>query len=278
MDHREIDESQIVERYLLRALPAGEEALFEEHLADCGRCLDRLEAAERFRRGLETVVKEDRLHAATSGLAGAGEFRASLARLYNWLPPVALAGAALLLLAALGFSLYRMNRTARELQQAKAAYEDVQRQNREQQAKIETLMRREHSPDTPESGGAYSSLPAFALALVRGSPAGWRTQPPPTMISIPPDAPWIVLALEVPPDAQVEYYRARILDHNDRVVWQDAHIAPQSLETLAIGLRPAALAEGNHRLALESCNRSAGCMPSSSYAFRVVPARAAPRP
>jgi hypothetical protein len=271
MDHREIDESQIVERYLLRALPAGEEALFEEHLADCGRCLDRLESAERFRRGLETVVQEDCLRDATSGLTG--EFRASLARLYNWLPPAALAGAALLLLAALGFSLSRMNRAARELQQAKVAYADVQRQNREQQAKIETLMRPE-----PESSGASSSLPAFALALSRGLSRGSGLQPPPTMISIPPDAPWIVLALEVPPDAQVEYYRARILDHNDRVVWQDAHIPPQGLETLAIGLRPAALAEGNHRLALESCNRSAGCMPSSSYAFRVVPARAAPRP
>jgi len=40
--HGEIERNEVVERYLLRRLPATEEAAFEEHYLGCGQCRDRL--------------------------------------------------------------------------------------------------------------------------------------------------------------------------------------------------------------------------------------------
>lgn len=42
MTHREIEQDDVVERYLLRRLPAREEAEFEEHYLGCSQCREKL--------------------------------------------------------------------------------------------------------------------------------------------------------------------------------------------------------------------------------------------
>jgi len=58
MDHKYIDEFDIVERYLARSLADGETAEFEEHFIECLECVGRLEATKAFVDGLRHVASE----------------------------------------------------------------------------------------------------------------------------------------------------------------------------------------------------------------------------
>lgn len=63
MDHRQIEDDDIVERYLLAQLSEGEKAEFEAHYFGCQRCLDELELAEARLAGAKQL-------AAAEGPAG----------------------------------------------------------------------------------------------------------------------------------------------------------------------------------------------------------------
>src|SRR6266700_4032889 len=58
MKHSQTQEGNIAERYVMGALSEEEQSSFEEHIVDCQECLDRVETAERFRRGLKAIVTE----------------------------------------------------------------------------------------------------------------------------------------------------------------------------------------------------------------------------
>ena len=48
MDHRQIDETSVAERYLNHALRPEDRSAFEAHLVDCPECTDRLMLAGMF--------------------------------------------------------------------------------------------------------------------------------------------------------------------------------------------------------------------------------------
>src|ERR1700704_867366 len=56
MNHAEIEEQQIVDRYVRGTLPAEEVARFEEHYLSCPDCLDRLDLAESMNRGFKRAA------------------------------------------------------------------------------------------------------------------------------------------------------------------------------------------------------------------------------
>ncbi len=58
MDHRYIEEHNLVDRYLFRRLWVEERTRFEDHFVDCPRCLDELELARDFRASLRAGVVE----------------------------------------------------------------------------------------------------------------------------------------------------------------------------------------------------------------------------
>ncbi|HYN20033.1 MAG TPA: zf-HC2 domain-containing protein [Thermoanaerobaculia bacterium] len=51
MNHPDIEELQIADRYLKGKLPPEEAVRFEEHYLHCQECLDRLKLAESMERG-----------------------------------------------------------------------------------------------------------------------------------------------------------------------------------------------------------------------------------
>lgn len=94
MDHREIDEQSVAERYLDHGLKPEDREAFESHLVDCLECMDRLLLAGMFhaRNG-----KSDSLPVT---LVERIPFRARfVAQFTPWQLVMILAGAALLLLA-----------------------------------------------------------------------------------------------------------------------------------------------------------------------------------
>ncbi len=59
VDHRYIEEHNLIERYVLGRLATDEQVRFEEHFADCEVCLGELEIADDFGAALRTAVAED---------------------------------------------------------------------------------------------------------------------------------------------------------------------------------------------------------------------------
>lgn len=59
MDHRYIEENNLVERYVLGRLPVEEQIRFEEHFADCEACVSELELADDFGATLRATVADD---------------------------------------------------------------------------------------------------------------------------------------------------------------------------------------------------------------------------
>lgn len=55
MDHGHIDEHNLPERYVLGRLDEAEQASFEDHFAECPRCLEAVEVARELAAGLAAV-------------------------------------------------------------------------------------------------------------------------------------------------------------------------------------------------------------------------------
>jgi Putative zinc-finger len=58
MNHHDIDERSLPERYVSGTLSSEEASSFEEHLLECPECLDRVERNVDLRDGLRTLARE----------------------------------------------------------------------------------------------------------------------------------------------------------------------------------------------------------------------------
>lgn len=96
MDHKYIDEFDMVERYLARKLTAEDTAEFEEHFVDCVECIGRLETTRTFIDGLRIVATSD---AAAQAVAARPETSSKNVRFITSRRFFALAAGILLLVA-----------------------------------------------------------------------------------------------------------------------------------------------------------------------------------
>src|SRR5579872_3486150 len=97
MDHAYIEENGLVESYHRGLLDPEEEARFEEHFAECPQCVEQLELARGFQRGLKAMAAEDLETAQAAVAVGLFAWLARRGRTAQW----GLALAALLVAAAL---------------------------------------------------------------------------------------------------------------------------------------------------------------------------------
>jgi len=96
MDHHQAIEAQLPERYVFGDLVPGERDEFEEHLADCSRCLEELTLAQAFASNAQAVFREQAYEAAeVAKETRTSWWRSSLAYAFSGGLNVALAGVAL---------------------------------------------------------------------------------------------------------------------------------------------------------------------------------------
>ncbi len=286
VNHRYIEESNIVDLYLLGKLPSEEKARFEEHFIDCQECLGRLETTRDFVRALKSAAAEDIARSSAYFRVG---LLAWLIRRRRW-QQAALILTTLLVLVALptAFFLTKMRRMREELHQAKKSSSDWQRQYEEQQrvasglekqlqdAKQNSIDRdiqneRESQarPDGSKEANLSTAPPVFALSIVRSADPGSE---PANRISVPQSAPSIVLSLELENDSDVQSYRATISNADNQIVWKASNLKPHSRDTLRINLNSKLLTKGDYQLTLEGLLREGLYVPQGKYSFRVTAA------
>lgn len=239
MEHAQIEENNLVDRYVRGTLPVDLRAAFEEHFLDCPDCLEQLKLASSLREGLRLSAAE--LAASALTLRDA-PFGARLRRVFVWRWAPAVAAACLVLAAMPSVVLFRELGSVRsELTRDRAALSAAR-----------TMI------EAAERAGAA----VYILNPVRGEAA-------PARITVAPTPGWTVLAMESD-FTRFATYRATLRNDRDRTVWQKDRIRPSSPDAIGIVLPPAVLtAPGAYTLVLEGEDGQGRYLPAPTFSLSV---------
>lgn len=280
MDHEQIEEENVVERYILGRLGPEEEALFEEHLLECQDCRQRVSWEDDFRTSLQGVAAEEAARAVAR--AGVLAWLGRRSALRNGL----LAAAALLLMALpaawllrerarLNGEIARLQATlARPVEKPSATPappssdgDSAERADLAEKLAEELRAEQEAKSKLAEQLARLTrpqvNVPIFTLGFVRGEDAANRVETGST-----PE--WIVLAVELPAE-EAPSYRATLTDAAGKTLWQGAGLRPTAEGTVTISLYSEILKPGPHRLRLEAVDAGGRASPAGEIPFVVSP-------
>jgi len=238
MMHPQIEDEEIIERYVRKQLAEEERKAFEEHFFGCNDCFDKLQVAERFVAGVRDAASRGMLAGEVEGRAGGWSWSA------RQVPAFAISASAALLLAGLSGWLYfsQMPKLRRQLSQST---ENL----RAQQAARAAL---EHQ--IASSIQAEANLPLVMLQARRD------VQTAPNEVSIPSGAKHLVLWVEVPA-GKSNSFRLQVDTADNRTVEALDNLQRNSYGALAVSLPVEALQPGDYRIRL-----TAGPSPASLLA------------
>jgi len=232
MEHPQIDDEKVIDRYLVGRLSSEDEALFEEHLFACGACLEKVEWGDELRRGLRAVAAEDAARATVS-LGLVAWFRSRR--------PAQLAGLLSLALVCVLLPAVVLRPQA-ELSRLRAV----------QQPAI-------------GSGGFVEPLGDFSvvsLGVVRDAVAGVEIRPDSGKAAV-------LLSLELQ-TIDASRYRVTLRNALGQVLWTGDDLEPNLYDTLLVALPPSFLAPGSYHITVEGL-LAAGVEPAFEMEFRVLP-------
>ena len=252
MDHREIEDRNIPDLYLMNKLSSEARLQFEEHFISCPECLSRLEMTEDLRTALKNELIARPL--ATIHSAGRSPFRT-----YGF----ALAAAAILislgLLAALAFRTWsEEQRESAELRNrlgvATASLEQERNKSAQLNAQLAALAQQQ------------GTVPVFPLVITRGG----SDTPGSTLNSIVlPQAGWMIFLLELPDVPRIESYKAVVRDSKGILVSDISGLKSTSRDTLAISVLSSLFVPGDFVISLEGLTSGRYTL-LGKYSFHVL--------
>lgn len=276
MDHAYVEEKGLIERYHRGLLDPEEEARFEEHYFACPECMEQLELARGFQRGLQAMAAED----AARAVVHAGLF-AWLAR-RGRLAQLGVALVALLAAAALPALWFLAEN--RDLRQARQEQSEQQRRFEAEQRATEDRLaeserRRESERRELEQRLAQAQRPAgpapeaprplvptvLLLTAARGEPGE-----PAATLDLSRTGP-VTLAVDAGDDPRIESYRVTVADARGRTLFRQEGLRPNALEVLMVTFPAGFFAPGDYRLNVEGMRPGAPPADVGSHPFRVVP-------
>ena len=250
MDHRYIEEHQVIDRYLMHQLPPGEAVRFEEHYMHCQQCLDELELAEKLRRGLRRAVADD-----TAALTAARRFG-----LLAWLarrarsPAAGLTAAALVaaLVLPLGLMVRQLQHLGRERDEARTAAAELRRQQAgAPQPQINPLL--------------ISLSPERATAI---GEAAIGEADPSHIVRLRAEPEWIVLSLEIGSSGHPAY--RVVLVRGGQEVWRGDGLEPDSAGSLVLAVHSTWLGAGDYSVRVETAPAAGDARPIAHFSLRVI--------
>jgi len=273
MDHAYIEEHGLIERYHRGLLDPEEETRFEEHYFSCPQCMEQLELARGFQRGLQAATAED----AARAVLGAGLFawlarRGRLAQLGLTLA-VLLAAAALPALWLLGEN--RELRQARQEQteqqrQIETARRDAEarlaaseRQRQEDRRDLEQRLAQAQRPSGPAPEAARPLVPTLLLLTAL------RDEPGEPTATFAGNAP-VTLAVDAGSDSSFASYRMTVTGAGGRTLFRQEGLRPNALEVLMVSFPAGFFPPGDYRLTVEGLRPGAPPADLGSHPFRVA--------
>ncbi|MEE8584286.1 MAG: zf-HC2 domain-containing protein [Acidobacteriota bacterium] len=295
MTDEQIEQHQIIDRYLMGKLPPHEAARFEEHYLSCPQCLEQLEMAETMLKGFKTLAAQE----ATGGAGAGRRFGGRPALVMGWRAVLAAAAAlaGLLIFPPLLFYLQMgtlddqleaarqelaltrqsgeqdrrsLQSLQQELGQARSSLAEQQQAVQEKQNQFDLQLaqersaRRQLSRDLLQAFQPQANTPVFPLNPVRSATAGAADLDQIVRLSSRPE--WVVLSLELE-NPQAGAYQASLFRlGEDRPLWQGGGLEPNYMDALTVSFHSSFLQAGDYELRVEA--PSSG--PGTSFAFRVI--------
>ena len=227
MMHQQIEDQEIIERYVRNRLEPEERKAFEEHFFGCDDCFEKLQAAERFVAGIRDAAERGLLAEDTT--AGTPAWRTAS----WWIPAFGLSAVAVLILASMTGWLYFIQMPKMRGQLSQSA-EDL-RVAQEERAALEQQLQ--------GSVQAEANVPLVMLQATRD------TQAPPTEATLPAGAPRLVLWIDLG-SSRFTAYRLEIYGADDKLLDTLEHLTRNSYGALAASLPAERLQPGNFRIKL----------------------------
>lgn len=292
MDHKYIDQLDLVERYLMGRLPAEETAQFEEHFVDCLQCVDRLKTTKALIDGFRLVASAE--VPETPGYGG----RELFWYLRHTAPgqSLALAGGVLflLVLAGLVFVSNRVRRLQAEVDQAKSAvvqsersYDDERqsssldermRQEREDEliaqvtqlrTELENERKKRPSKMVDQNGGSTRPQinPAIlVLRTVRGSePSGSINE-----VTLPSTPTSFLISISLEGESGYKDYRMTISTAQNRLIWTHRGLKPNQYNLFLVPFDSTLFSGGDYVLTLDGISGDGSTSVVGKYSFRVL--------
>lgn len=229
MMHQQIENEEIIERYVRNQLDPEERKSFEEHFFACDDCFQKLQATERFIAGIRDA-------AARGVLPVNPQASRSGSRIASWwIPAFEVSTVAALLLASVSAWQYfvEMPRMRQQLSQSTAEL-------RAQQEARATLERQ-----ITTSIQAEANLPLVMLQATRD------VQATPNEVNVSPGAKHLVLWVEVPP-GKSRRFRLQVDAADNRTVETLNNLQRNTYGAVAVSLPVEALQAGDYRVRLTS--------------------------
>jgi hypothetical protein len=268
LNHETIEERGMIDLYHRGLLPPEDEERFEAHFVGCPQCMEQLEMARGFQRGLKAAGTGAALAAVQAGLF------AWLARrrpLVQW----GLSLAVLLLAAGLP-ALWLLSDGRRTAAAAQAEAERWRRQAASAGEKVaqsekrlaESERRRDEERRALESRLAQTleplvNTPVFLLSTLRGD----ETAP---VIDLTRTGPALALAVDTGGDPRFTSYRAALTGPRGERVFRRSDLRPNALEVLLVTFPASTFSPGEHRLRVEGLRADGRATELGSYRFRVT--------
>jgi putative zinc finger protein len=244
MDHRSIEESDLVEAYATGRLGATERAEFEAHLVDCPDCLERVEAAQGLAAGLRALVP-------APVIAPSQQKQGRWSATTGW----ALAASVTALLA-FGWGVTDRRRLEQAIDTERAARSAAEARARE-------LAQHPQEPPAPVAARAPTPpgpVPVLTLVATRGSDL-------PTL-EVRQDGP-VVLSVERESPPRFVRYQIKLSREGGGAIL-DGLFPPSSRDSVVLALDGSILPAGTYTLTLQGESSGGRRVQLPGHRFRVV--------
>ena len=245
MMHPQIEDQEIVERYVRNQLAPEEKRAFEEHFFSCDGCFNKLQSMEHFVAGLR--------HAGSSGmLAGGPSGRVRAWRVSRWqIPAFAVATVLVLVLGSMAGWQYfsEIPNLRRQLQESMSELRSAQ----QARAALEPL--------SAQRNQGEANVPLIMLQATRDLRA------PMTETILSPDAAQLILWIDVEPDHD-RSYRIEVDGTDDKPLDVVEHLKRNSYGALAVSLPAGRLQPGEFRIKLSAEEPPTGSL-LAEYRLRI---------
>jgi hypothetical protein len=281
MNHTDVEEQNLVDRYVMGKLSADEAERFEDHYLSCPECLDRLELAESMQRGFRRAAGQDAARLATARQLALVAWLSRLGRSRQMAALVM----ALLVVAILpaGLALRQIGERDREIERTRSALRQerqraaagpqsaaaVEKLRSDLQASQRDLAREREARTRTEADLAQSrqpqgNVPILFLNTERGGggePAG--------LLHLPAAPGWVVLSLAIE-SAHQPRYRVILRDAHGVEVWRGDDLRLDDHESLSLSLPSTLLAPGDYTLTVEGLAPGGKPLAAGRFVFRAL--------
>jgi hypothetical protein len=293
MDHEQIDQFDLIDRYLMGKLPAEESASFEEHFVDCPQCIAQLQTTKAFLQDLRFIA------AAQASQIGQHQPRRAFWHVLQTLfrkPLVLVVGC--LLIAAFTAAVFVIDYTRRlrmEVSQAKSVseqwerrYEDerqsafsADRKHQEAESQLteqqrvlaaklkdEQAQREKMAAEFGRRMRPEGNLPIFILNSVRSREL--KTSKAANQFTLPHSSTMFAFSISLEGERLYDNCRITIFDDHRQVIWKRGGLTPDQYNSLSVVFKRGFFRPGHYSLIVEGVKKAGGREIVGNYPFLII--------